>query len=130
MPPLSTAARRLLGLAALSGALAVALGAFGAHGLGESIGEGRLNAYDVGARYHLVHAVALAVMALSLGALSEAKWAGRAAWVLFAGTALFSGTLYIHGAFGAPWLMPITPIGGVLMIAGWTLYGAAVLRGR
>ncbi len=94
-------------LAALSGGVAVAAGAFGAHGAGGQAQEW----LRIGGQYQLIHAVA-ALVALRL----EARGAG---WLFVAGGAIFAGTLYLM-AFGAPrWFGAITPIGGALLIAGW-----------
>ena len=103
-------------LAALSGALAVAAGAFGAHGA-----EGKAAEWlRTGGLYQLVHAVA-ALAALRLDARGPA-------WLFVAGGAIFAGTLYLM-ALGAPrWLGAVTPIGGALLIAGW-LWLAWSLRG-
>lgn len=97
----------LLVLAALSGAMAVAAGAFGAHGASGDAADW----LKTGAHYQLVHAVA-ALVAAQLGARGPG-------WLFVAGGAIFSGTLYLM-AIGLPrWLGAITPIGGVLLIAGW-----------
>jgi uncharacterized membrane protein YgdD (TMEM256/DUF423 family) len=97
----------LVVLAALSGALAVGAGAFGAHGATGQAAEW----LRTGGQYQLLHAVA-ALVALRL----EARGPG---WLFVAGAALFAGTLYLM-ALGAPrWLGAVTPIGGVLLIAGW-----------
>ena len=94
-------------VAALSGALAVAAGAFGAHGA-----EGKAAEWlKTGAQYQLLHAVA-ALVALQIGARGPA-------WCFLAGAAIFAGTLYAM-AEGAPkWLGAVTPIGGALLIGGW-----------
>ena len=94
-------------LAGLSGALAVAAGAFGAHGAqGQAVEWLR-----TGGQYQLAHAVA-ALVALQLGARGPG-------WLFVAGAAVFAGSLYLM-ALGMPrWLGAVTPIGGVLMIAGW-----------
>ncbi|WP_394653953.1 DUF423 domain-containing protein [uncultured Sphingomonas sp.] len=95
-------------LAALSGAVAVAAGAFGAHGAADAKAAEWLR---TGGQYQLIHAVA-ALVALRL----EAK--GPAA-LFVAGGAIFALTLYAM-AFGAPrWLGAVTPIGGTLLIVGW-----------
>lgn len=94
-------------LAALSGAVAVAAGAFGAHGAGERAAE----LLRTGGHYQLVHAVA-ALVALRL----EARGPG---WLFVAGGALFAGSLYVLAAGAPRWVGPVTPIGGVLLIAGW-----------
>lgn len=97
----------LLVLAALSGAMAVAAGAFGAHGASGDAADW----LKTGAHYQLVHAVA-ALVAAQLGARGPG-------WLFVAGGAIFAGTLYLM-AIGLPrWLGAITPIGGVLLIAGW-----------
>ena len=97
----------LLIAAALSGALAVMAGAFGAHGASGQAAEW----LRTGGQYQLVHAVA-AVVAMRL----EARGPG---WLFVAGGAVFGGTLYLM-ALGAPrWLGAVTPVGGLLLIAGW-----------
>lgn len=95
-------------IAALSAALAIAAGAFGAHGAATPQAAEWLR---TGGLYQLIHAVA---------ALAIVGSAGRGpAWLLLGGAALFAGTLYVM-AFGGPrWLGAVTPIGGTLMIAGW-----------
>lgn len=97
----------LVVLAALSGATAVAAGAFGAHGAAPNVAE----LFKTGAHYQLVHAVA-ALVAARMGV-------GGPGWLFVAGGALFGGSLYLL-AMGAPrWVGPITPVGGALLIAGW-----------
>jgi len=97
----------LVVFAALSGALAVAAGAFGAHGA-----EGRAAEYlRLGGQYQLIHAVA-ALVAAQMGQRGPG-------WAMAAGAALFAGTLYLM-ALGAPrWLGAVTPLGGAGMIGGW-----------
>jgi uncharacterized membrane protein YgdD (TMEM256/DUF423 family) len=110
MQPAQTSTR----IAAVLGALAVILGAFGAHGRIHEIvlANGRVDNWQTAAHYHLVHAVALLALAL----------AGRHAWpwrTMLAGTLIFSGSLYILALTNLKWLGAITPIGGLLMIIGW-----------
>jgi uncharacterized membrane protein YgdD (TMEM256/DUF423 family) len=103
-------------LAALSGALAIGAGAFGAHGAGKEAAEW----LKTGAHYQLIHAVA-ALVALRMEARGPA-------WLFLGGGAIFAGTLYLM-ALGAPrWFGAITPIGGALLIAGW-LWLAWTARG-
>ncbi|HEU0045042.1 DUF423 domain-containing protein [Sphingomonas sp.] len=93
--------------AALSGALAIAAGAFGAHGASERAAE----LLRTGGQYQLIHAVA-ALVALQMGARGPG-------WLMVAGAAVFAGSLYAL-AEGAPrWLGAVTPVGGVAMIGGW-----------
>jgi uncharacterized membrane protein YgdD (TMEM256/DUF423 family) len=103
-------------LAALSGALAVAAGAFGAHGA-----EGQAAAWlRTGAHYQLIHAVA-ALVAIRMGERVSP-------WLFVGGGAVFAGTLYLM-ALGAPrWLGAVTPLGGAALIAGWLCMAAGALR--
>jgi uncharacterized membrane protein YgdD (TMEM256/DUF423 family) len=95
----------------------VGLGAFGAHGLKSVASEQGLAWWETGARYHLVHAVALVL----LGLLQQHRPGGDAAgWSFLLGSALFSGTLYAM-ALGAPLLGAVTPLGGAAMMVGWLL---------
>jgi uncharacterized membrane protein YgdD (TMEM256/DUF423 family) len=117
--------RRLIALAALLGLTAVALGAFGAHGLeaatrGASDAARRLDWWRTGSHYHLAHALAVGVSA-PLG-----RWLPCALFT--AGTLIFSGTLYAMALGGPRWLGAITPVGGVLLVAGWTALGVLALR--
>jgi uncharacterized membrane protein YgdD (TMEM256/DUF423 family) len=103
---------------AVWGFLAVGLGAFGAHGLRSVATEQGLAWWETGARYQMVHALALVL----LGALSPSRGGSEAVgWSFLVGSALFSGTLYAM-ALGAPrWLGAVTPLGGLLMMLGWLL---------
>lgn len=101
-------------IAAVSGALAVAMGAFGAHGLEQlAVGDGRIATWETAARYHLIHSVLMLFLAV---ALPKAK----VPFALIAGgTLVFSGTLYALVLADMPKLGAITPVGGALLIAGW-----------
>jgi uncharacterized membrane protein YgdD (TMEM256/DUF423 family) len=122
--------RPFIALAAALGFLAVALGAFGAHGLsarlaGLSDGAQRLDWWKTAANYHLAHALAVG---LAAGVCGETR-AGRWACVAFAlGIVLFSGSLYTMTLSGLRWLGAVTPLGGLLLLAGWILLGWAALR--
>jgi uncharacterized membrane protein YgdD (TMEM256/DUF423 family) len=116
-------ARSLLLVAALLGAAGVALGAFGAHGLRARLDARALEVWETAVRYHLVHAVALLALALS-PYVAQLRTAG---WLFAAGIALFSGSLYAL-ALGAPRLLgPVTPFGGLALIAGWLWIARAAL---
>ena len=118
--------RAWVGLASLSGLMAVAAGAFGAHGVADPQAKAWL---QTGAQYQLTHALAVfgcfAVWRMGGGA------AQIAAWLFLAGGLIFAASLYLM-AFGAPrWLGAVTPIGGVLMILAWaTLAYATVVGAR
>jgi uncharacterized membrane protein YgdD (TMEM256/DUF423 family) len=118
-------------MAGLLGATAVALGAAGAHGLRPMLMErGMTVAWETAARYHFFHALGLLALAVLLRQLPTRTdrwlgWAGRL-WVV--GVLLFSGSLYLLALGGPRWLGPITPLGGVALIAGWLLLIVAAFR--
>lgn len=99
--------------------LAVALGAFGAHGLKERLTPEMLAVFEVGVRYHFYHGLALLALTLAPGRLWGSPWAGRAGLAWIVGVAVFSGSLYLLSVTGVRWLGAITPIGGVAFILGW-----------
>jgi uncharacterized membrane protein YgdD (TMEM256/DUF423 family) len=110
-----------LALTAINGFLAVASGAFGAHGLSQRISETQMSAFETGVQYHLVHALALGLVALLAGqnSVSGASSLSVAGWAFLAGIVLFSGSLYFLGVTGSRSLVLVTPIGGVFFLAGW-----------
>lgn len=121
---------RLFGtLGALSAAMAVAAGAFGAHALRARVEPRLLEVFETGARYQMYHALALLAVAWVMGqggrAVGPAHWAG---WCFVAGTVLFSGSLYAMTFTGIRALGAITPLGGVGFIAGWLLLALAFRR--
>ena len=119
--------RTFLLLGALSAGLAVALGAFGAHGLRARLSPADLATFETGARYQMYHALALLAVAWVAaqvpGALPRA-----AGWLFVAGTVVFSGSLYVLVLTGQRWLGAVTPIGGVAFLAGWICLALAALR--
>jgi uncharacterized membrane protein YgdD (TMEM256/DUF423 family) len=115
-------------LGAVSGFLAVAAGAFGAHALRARIPADLLAVYETGVRYQMYHALALFAVAWvsTRSTAPQVAWAG---WLFVAGTIVFSGSLYALSLTGIRWLGAITPIGGVAFLAGWlALAWAAVSR--
>jgi uncharacterized membrane protein YgdD (TMEM256/DUF423 family) len=99
---------------AVIGFLAVALGAFGAHGLqGLLERNARLATWETAVLYHLAHAVVMLVIA-TLSPLRVAAW-----WLMLAGVAIFSGTLYVLALTNVKWLGAITPLGGLCLLGGW-----------
>lgn len=110
-------------LAALSGATAVGLGAFGAHGLETMLEEsGRVATWDTAVLYHLVHSVVLLQLCQQQEMKSQgyrAKGRGLSFWLFLTGVVVFSGTLYLLCLSGITWLGAITPVGGLALIAGW-----------
>ena len=112
----------------LSGFIAVAAGAFGAHALRARLEPGMLLTFESGARYQMYHALALFAVAWA-----AARWPGTsvrlAGWLFIGGTVLFSGSLYLLALTGARWLGAITPLGGLLFLGGWIALAAGVAKG-
>jgi uncharacterized membrane protein YgdD (TMEM256/DUF423 family) len=105
-----------LAIAAINGGLAVASGAFAAHGLQGRLDAQALQTFETGARYHMYHALALVLAGVLASGLRGAHAAG---WLFQAGIVLFSGSLYALALTGTRGLGAITPIGGLAFIAGW-----------
>lgn len=115
-------------LGAVNAFLAVALGAFGAHGLEGKISARYMEVYNTGAHYHLIHALALVFVGLLADRLTARHltvWVGR---LFAAGVVLFSGSLYLLAVTGVRWLGAITPLGGVCFLTGWALLAVAAAR--
>ncbi|AFT68517.1 YwdK protein [Alloalcanivorax dieselolei B5] len=117
----------LLTLGALNGALAVMLGAFGAHGLKARVSPADLAIWETASQYHFYHALALLLTGL-LARQFSAGGAVTAGWVMFAGMVVFSGSLYVLVLSGQRWLGAITPLGGVALIVGWLMLAWALFR--
>ncbi|OAB34348.1 hypothetical protein PMSD_14710 [Paenibacillus macquariensis subsp. defensor] len=111
-------------------ALSVAIGAFGAHLLEPRIGADAIGVYETGVHYHMIHALGLLMISLTIGQIGESKSLKWAGWLLVAGIILFSGSLYVLSITGIKVLGAITPLGGVAFIAGWLCYLSAFLRSK
>lgn len=109
--------------------IAVAAGAFGAHGLKGRIEPQLLEAFATGARYQMSHALALLGVAWGVNRWPQAGL-DLGGWLIAAGTIVFSGSLYLMALTGTRWLGAITPIGGVFMIAGWAVLAWRTARAR
>jgi len=120
--------RTLIILAALNMIVAVGAGAFGAHGLKQTLGTDMLAVWQTGVQYHLIHALGLFAIAL-MGARYASPQLAIAGWLMFAGIVLFSGSLYALALTGTRILGIITPIGGTAFLAAWSLVGWAAWRG-
>ena len=104
---------------AVSGCLAVGLGAFGAHALKGALSDPLLDIYHTATDYQMYHSVALVLTAILLPQFSSSKallWSAR---FFLSGTILFSGSLYLLALTGEKWLGAITPIGGTAFMLGW-----------
>ena len=103
----------------IMGALGVALGAFGAHGLSATLeASGRAGTFDTATQYHLVHALAL-VLAGVLAERLPGRWTRLAGWLFLVGVALFSGSLYVLAIFDVGFMGAVAPFGGAALIGGW-----------
>ena len=123
-----TAVRRWVAAAAVMGGLAVALGAFGAHGLKSRVEPELLVTFETGVRYQFYHALALLALALGPAPFWKRRPVHAAAWLWTGGIAVFSGSLYLLVLTGQRWLGAITPIGGVSLILGWAALLLAARR--
>ncbi|TAE25979.1 MAG: DUF423 domain-containing protein [Cytophagales bacterium] len=111
---------------ALLGLMGVAIGAFGAHALRKLLDEtNRAATFETAVKYQFYHALALVLVGVLMQLMAQnplaLKWLNYAGLSFLGGTLIFSGSLYILCFTGITWLGAITPIGGVLMIAGWAL---------
>ena len=104
----------LIALGAINAALAVAAGAFGAHGLKDRLDARALEVFETAACYHMYHALALV-----LCGIIATRGATTAGWILQAGIVIFSGSLYALALTGVKGLGAITPIGGLAFLVGW-----------
>ena len=121
-------AKVLIGLGSVAMLLAVAFGAFGAHGLKKTLPQDLMAVYETAVNYHFYHALGLlaaGLLALHLPESALLRWAGI---LLTVGILLFSGSLYVLSLSGVRWLGAITPFGGVAFLAAWLLLAVAVAR--
>ncbi len=124
--------KSILGIAAFMAFTAVILGALGAHALKDSLSADALDSFKTGVRYQAWHALALLFLGL-LAHLKLVKGASAVAWLFTLGVVLFSLSIYglstqslTHLSLG--WLGPVTPLGGLFLIAGWALLFIKILR--
>jgi uncharacterized membrane protein YgdD (TMEM256/DUF423 family) len=117
--------RAQLVLAALSGLMAVAAGAFGAHAAADPQAKSWL---QTGAQYQIVHALAV-FACLAVQRAHPAQAAGWAAWLFLAGGLIFGGSLYLMALTGVRALGAVTPIGGLLLMGGWAALAWAAWTG-
>ena len=114
-------------LGAVNGLLAVAFGAFGAHGLKARAGAAELSAFETGAQHHMYHALALLALAW-VASQNSTSLTMAAGWGFSIGILLFSGSLYYLGITGSRSLVLVTPIGGVAFLIGWLCLAVAAYR--
>jgi len=116
-------------IGSILGGIAVATGAFGAHGLKKLVTPELLDTWEKAVRYQMYHALALLALAWAVTHWSEQiKLLTVGGWLFLAGVILFSGSLYILVLSGVKWLGAITPLGGMAFVAGWACLALAALR--
>lgn len=118
----------ILLIAATNGFIAVALGAFAAHGLRNRLPVDMLQVFQTGVQYQMTHSLALfgvAVLALHYPGSTVLR---SSAYLFIAGIILFSGSLYILSLSGVRWLGAVTPLGGLCFLAAWSCLGWFALR--
>ena len=108
-------------LGALFAFVAVAGGAFGAHSLKAILAPDLLAVFETGIRYQMYHALALLAVGWAAHQYPQASF-HISGWLFVAGILLFSGSLYILALSGVRWMGAITPLGGVLLLAGWAVF--------
>lgn len=121
-------AKLFLLLGSINAALVVIIGAFGAHGLKNSLSGEMMTVYQTGVQYHFYHALGLiivGIVAIHIPASAWLKWSG---WLMLAGIILFSGSLYLLAMTEVRWLGAITPFGGTAFIIAWILMAIAVAK--
>ena len=124
--------KRWITLGSVLMALAVALGALGAHTLKSQISDTLLDSYKTGVLYHLIHALALMVIGVLANTDSKINYA-LPAWIMFAGILFFSGSIYLLSTreisgLELSFLGPVTPVGGLLFMAAWIILAIKVLK--
>ena len=122
--------RIFIAIGALSGCLAVAAGAFGAHALRARLAADMLDVFQTGVTYQMYHALALVGVGILLARFSSdgSSWLSVSGWMFVAGSILFSGSLYALALSGTTWLGAITPLGGLAFLIGWLALAIGVLR--
>lgn len=114
--------KKILLIALIMGAVAIMLGAFGAHGLKKMLTLDQLNTFEVGVRYQIYHALFLLFVANN--SLLSLKQKGIVMYLVVIGVILFSGSIYLLStasltALKTKFIGPLTPVGGLLLIASW-----------
>ncbi len=113
---------------AVNGALAVILGAFGAHMLKSQLSAQMYGVFHIGNQYHFYHSLGLLAVGLTALHLPTSKYLSWSGWLMTAGIVLFSGSLYVLALTDMRWLGAITPFGGTAFIAAWIVFAIGVAR--
>ncbi|RPF54050.1 DUF423 domain-containing protein [Aquisalibacillus elongatus] len=119
--------KALLLIGVINGFLAVALGAFGAHGLEGKLSDKMLETWEKAVQYQMFHTMAIFIAAILLIRFDISSFA-TAGWTFLIGIILFSGSLYIYSLTQVKTFAMITPIGGVAFLIGWVLIGLGAMK--
>ncbi len=117
-----------LTIASIMMALAIAIGAFGAHGLKSMVDESLLKVYNTGVQYHFYNTLGLFAASFIIYLKPQVKRVVIASWLIFLGTIIFSFSLYFLVILDMPKLGMITPIGGTLQIIAWLLLASSIYK--
>ncbi len=109
-------------------ALAVALGAFGAHIVQNQLTPEMYNVFQTAVEYHFYHSLGILILGVVILNTGTTKWFRWSGISFFTGILIFSGSLYIYTLTGARWLGMITPVGGLAFILGWGLLAAGIWK--
>ncbi|WP_258104899.1 DUF423 domain-containing protein [Marinoscillum sp. MHG1-6] len=108
--------------------LAIAIGAFGAHGLHSIlVAYDRVGTFETGVLYHIMHALAILIVGLT-ETKKPSNYFRYSAWIFSIGILMFSGSLYLLATLNLPFLGMITPIGGLAFLIGWATYILGLFR--
>ena len=111
------------------GFVGVAAGAFGAHALKARLAPEMLAVFETGVRYQMYHALALLLAAWAFSQYGHG-WIGTAGYCFMSGMIIFSGSLYILALSGVKIWGAVTPLGGLLLLGGWALFAAGILKSK
>ena len=120
--------RRWISIGAFSAAVAVTLGAFGAHGLKGHQPPSVLDTFQTGVLYHFYHSLGLILIGVIVPVSKPSAMLSAAGWLMLAGMLLFSGSLYVLSTTGIRSIGIVTPLGGVALIFAWLLVAWGILR--
>lgn len=117
----------MISTGAILGFLSVALGAFGAHALKGQLAPGMTDVFETAVQYHAIHALAILLTGMLMAQFPDLKLV-LPATLFIAGILMFSGSLYLLAITGIKWFGPVTPIGGLALLAGWATLAWQFLR--
>lgn len=122
--------KTFLSLGAINAFICVALGAFGAHGLKNSLSADMLSVFHTGVQYHFYHALALMIIGLILLHFSKSRLIEASGWLMLIGIVLFCGSLYILSLTGMRGLGMVAPFGGLSLLGAWALLATGIWKAQ